>query len=380
MMELMTNSSLDFAALGRELDLSLLRAIALGGKRSADLSLLLDSQKSGKADFQALALTLADLSVPEELAKRSFVILGVHQERLREQLGREVGLKTAALDLLENAENALKLDEGTQAPSYFQLEQMAFRDQLTGLQNYRSFSIKLEEELRRAKRYRHQLSLLMLDIDHFKKFNDTHGHPGGNVALRHLAGLLKEAARETDIVARYGGEEFAIILPETTKRLAFDMASRLRSNIESNPVSLDDGGHHRITVSIGVATFSRDAWGLEALIEGSDAALYQSKKFGRNRVSEFQPLSFALFRYRPEVGQVVQKVSVVGNFNGWDVQADPMHPQDDGSFSSKVHLIPATYEYKFVLNGESWISDPASGEYISDGYWGQNSILHVTKQ
>jgi diguanylate cyclase (GGDEF)-like protein len=375
----MANLTLDFASIGRELDLTLLRAIALGGKRSADITLLLDSQKSGKADYQALALTVADLSVTEETAGRTFEILREHQERMKGQLDREVGLKTSALDLLENIEQALKLEAGSEAPSYFQLEQMAFYDQLTGLHNYRFFSMRIEEELRRAKRYRHQLSLLMLDIDHFKKFNDTHGHPGGNIALRHLSALLKEAARETDIVARYGGEEFAIILPETTKRLAVEMAARLRLNIEASPVAMEDGSHHRITVSIGVATFPRDAWGLEALIEGADAALYQSKKAGRNRVTTYQPTESAVFRFRPEPGGAIERVSVVGNFNGWDAQADPMHPQDDGSFSGKVNLIPGTYEYKFVLNGDLWISDPASGEYISDGYWGHNSMLHVKK-
>jgi diguanylate cyclase (GGDEF)-like protein len=375
----MTTDTPDFASLGRELNLTLLRAIALGGKRSADITLLLDSQLSGRADYQALALTVADLSVSEEAAARTFHILGLHQALLSSQVGREVGLKTAALDLLENAEQALKVEEGSLPPSYFQLEQMAYFDQLTGLHNFRFFSTRFEEELRRARRYRHQLSLLMLDIDHFKNFNDTHGHPGGNVALRHLAALLKETARETDIVCRYGGEEFSVILPETTKRLAIEMAARIRSNIEASPVALEDGSHHRITVSLGVATFPRDAWSLEAMIEGADAALYLSKKSGRNRVTAYQPPEAAVFRYRPEPSAKVERVSVVGNFNGWDHLADPMHPQEDGSFFGKVYLIPGTYEYKFVLNNEHWIADPASGEYISDGYWGQNSMLHVKR-
>lgn len=375
----MENTSIDFAALGRELDITLLRAIALGGKGSTDINFLLDSLKVGQADYQALALTVANVSVSENAALRTFELVSTHQERLSKQLGRYVGLKTAALDLLENSEKALQLDEAAPAPSYFQLEQMAYFDQLTGLQNYRFFSSRIEEELKRARRYRHQLSLLMLDIDHFKKFNDTHGHPGGNVALIHLSRILKETARETDNVCRYGGEEFAIILPETTKRLAIEMAARIRGNIEASPVALEDGSHHRITVSLGVATFPRDAWSLEALIEGADSALYQSKKAGRNRVTAYQPPDSAVFRYRPEPGAKVERLSVVGNFNGWDALADPMHPQEDGSFFGRVHLIPGTYEYKFVLNNEQWISDPASGEYISDGYWGQNSMLHVKK-
>jgi diguanylate cyclase (GGDEF)-like protein len=250
---------------------------------------------------------------------------------------------------------------------------------LTGLRNYRFFSGRFHEEVQRARRYRHPLSLVMLDIDHFKRFNDSHGHQAGNVALRHLATLLSEASRETDFVARYGGEEFVLVLTETTKRLAQELAERLRRNVEGSPVRLENGEHHRITISLGVASFPRDAFTQEALIEAADQALYASKKGGRNRVSSFQATDFIIFRYRPEPGAKVERVSVVGTFNGWDPHADLMHPQEDGSFFGKLWLIPGTYEYKFVINHDQWIADPASGEYISDGYWGQNSVVHVKK-
>ena len=134
-----------------------------------------------------------------------------------------------------------------------------------------------------------------------------------------------------------------------------------------------------LMASLGLSTFPRDAWTMEALVEAGDQALYQSKKSGRNRVQAFQPADQAVFRYRPAPGTTVRQVSVVGNFNGWDPLADPLSPQEDGSFFGKVHLIPGTYEYKFVLNNEHWIADPGSGEYISDGYWGQNSMIHVKK-
>jgi 1,4-alpha-glucan branching enzyme len=84
-----------------------------------------------------------------------------------------------------------------------------------------------------------------------------------------------------------------------------------------------------------------------------------------------------VFRYRPAPGESVTHCAVVGDFNGWDPRADPMHAQEDGSFWAKVGLIPGTYEYKFVLDNTRWIADPSAGEHISDGYWGQNSILHV---
>jgi len=372
----MINTEIDFVFEGQAVDLELLRGVALGGKRSLELEFLLASQTTGRSDYQALALAVANLSVPEGEALATFERLAAHQARMQAGLGRPIGLKAAALDLLENIERALKIEQGSASPSYWQLEQMAYRDQLTGLHNFRFFSARLAEEAQRAKRYRHQLSLVMLDIDHFKKFNDTHGHQAGNAALQHLARVVRDTVRDTDSVARYGGEEFALILPETTKRLAHDLADRVRANVEANPVALGEH-HHKVTVSLGVATMPRDAFGWQALIEVADQALYRSKKAGRNRVTLFVPSTAVTFRYRPEEGVHVRSCSVVGNFNGWDPLADPMNAQEDGAFWLNVGLIPGTYEYKFVVNQETWIADPSAPERISDNYWGYNSIVHL---
>lgn len=372
----MATSEIDYKTEGQEVDLDLMRGLALGGKRSLELEFLLASQSSGHSDYQALALTVANQSVPEGEAKATFERLIAHQARMQAALGRHVGLKAAAMDLLENVERALKVEPDSASPSYWQLEQMAYRDQLTGLHNFRFFSARIIEEVQRAKRYRHQLSLAMLDIDHFKKFNDTHGHQAGNDALQHLARVVAETVRDTDSVARYGGEEFAFILPETTKRLAYELAERVRANVESSSV-LIGGHHHKVTVSLGVATIPRDAFGWQALVEAADKALYQSKQSGRNRVTLYVPSTGVVFRYRPEAGVKVHSCSVVGNFNGWDPLADPMNAQEDGGFWLKVGLIPGTYEYKFVVNQGQWIDDPLAHESITDGYWGHNSILHL---
>jgi len=373
----MSESDIDYLSEGSALELDLLRGLALGGKRSQELEFLVASQATGgHADYQALALAVANLSPSENLARATFESLLAHQQRLSGPLGRPIGLKTAAMDLLENVERALKIEEDSATPSYYQLEQMAFRDQLTGLRNYRFFSMRLPEEMQRAKRYRHQLSLVMLDIDHFKKFNDTHGHQAGNSALQHLARLLDETVRETDFVARYGGEEFALILPETTKRLALELAERVRGNIDASPVRLGEH-HHRITASQGVATYPRDASTWQALVEVADKALYKAKQAGRDRVIGYAPQSAVIFRFRPDPSLGVRTCSVVGGFNGWDPLADPMHAQEDGGFWLKVGLIPGTYEYKFVINNDMWIPDPLAAESITDGYWGHNSILHL---
>ncbi len=366
----------DYEKIGQSLDLGLLKGIALGGKRSNELQMLLDSQLVGaEADYQDLALAVADISVSADEARLTFDSLREHQERMRQGLQRPVGLKVAAMDLLGNVEQALGIEGDGESASYWQLERMAYYDQLTGLHNFRFFSDRLGEEVQRARRYRHQLSMVMVDIDYFKRFNDTHGHQAGNQALRHISDILRTTVRETDLAARYGGEEFALILPETTKRLALELAGRVRANIEASPVLVGDA-FHRVTVSVGVATYPRDTWTQSGLVESADKALYDSKHAGRNRVTAYQPPTQVVFKYKPERFGV-DRVSVVGNFNGWDVLADPMNPQEDGSFFAKIALIPGTYEYKYVLNGEQWVNDQGTQEAISDGYWGQNSLLHV---
>jgi diguanylate cyclase (GGDEF)-like protein len=157
-------------------------------------------------------------------------------------------------------------------------------DTLTGLFNYRHFSEALEAEMERTQRSRIPTSLLLLDIDFFKKVNDTWGHEVGNQALKHLAALIKQQLRKIDIPCRYGGEEFTIILPSTPLNMATAVGERLRRAIEGSPLQLDDGTL-TITVSIGVESYranmqiSRDEF-----VHLTDGYLYQAKQDGRNRI------------------------------------------------------------------------------------------------
>jgi len=372
-----TNHVLDFKNEGRDIEVKLLRSLALGGKRSVEIQLLLDSQIDAKADYQALSLLLADLSVPQDRAKATFEKLREHQQRLKESLGRAVGIKTAAMDYLENLERALNLKDDEQALTYSQLAQIAFQDHLTGLANYRYFMRRFQEEIKRADRYRHLLSVLMLDLDHFKRFNDTFGHPAGNKALESVAANLRSQVRETDLVSRYGGEEFAIILPETTKYEAADLCNRIRIRVESTMIELPDVEPQRVTVSAGLATYPRDARSAESVLASADEALYASKKAGRNRVSTFTPASIAQFVYVPDRPNSTTAISVVGDFNGWNKNADPLQRSDDGRFTLSIPLAPGRYSYKFVVNNEWYIFDPRAGEFAHDGYGGKNSLLIV---
>ena len=346
----------DYKSDGREIDVKLLRALAMGGKRSVEIQLLLDSQAGQPSGYQQLALLLTEVSTPEDTARATFEKLREHQKRLSAALSRQIGIKAAALDYLENVEREIGIKEDEQEMTYTQLAQLAFRDDLTGLANFRYFMRRFGEETKRAERYRHLLSLIMIDIDHFKKFNDTHGHIAGNKALEHVAQMLNKEVRETDLVARYGGEEFAIVLPETTKREAGELAERIRARLELTPVELEDGGRKKLTISLGVATYSRDALTSEALMAGADEALYASKKEGRNRISFFTPKTSATLKFMPEQARSARTVHVIGDFNGWDKQSDPMHRDDKGVFTLELRLAPGRYAYKYLINGEWFIA------------------------
>ncbi|MGQ9629894.1 MAG: diguanylate cyclase [bacterium] len=168
------------------------------------------------------------------------------------------------------------------------LYELATVDGLTKVYIHRYFQLRLAEELKRAMRYNKNLSLIMLDIDHFKRFNDTYGHQQGDAVLVNVARLLKKVARETDIVARYGGEEFALILPETDGAGAGILAERLRSEVENHRVP-SDKGFLQVTISLGVASYPQNnIKDKDDLIKKADMALYNAKRGGRNRVCLYE--------------------------------------------------------------------------------------------
>lgn len=160
-----------------------------------------------------------------------------------------------------------------------EMREMADRDALTGIANRRSFDARLELELKRAQRTNDPLSLLLVDLDHFKGLNDAHGHLSGDAALRRVAGALGDHAREIDMAARYSGEEFALVLPSCPPEDATAVAERLREAI----ISLD-GPPAPLTASVGVASWPRNALDAPALLVAADEALYTAKRAGRDRV------------------------------------------------------------------------------------------------
>jgi diguanylate cyclase (GGDEF)-like protein len=157
---------------------------------------------------------------------------------------------------------------------------------MTGLFNRRAFDQFLETEISRAERYEHVLSLIIIDMDSFKEYNDTYGHPAGDERLKAIADILVENMRDPDSAARYGGEEFAVILPHTTKEGAVSLAERLRKSAEAQAPT-KPVGHSYVsgyTISLGVATFPNDGMTAAALLHAADHAEITAKRLGKNRV------------------------------------------------------------------------------------------------
>ncbi len=197
--------------------------------------------------------------------------------RAAEKVGLILKNETMLDHLEKNAQELEQLNK--------QLKHLATRDGLTGLYNRRYFLEALELEFSRSKRHGRTFSLLFIDLDHFKHYNDTFGHPAGDALLKGLAEVITESSRRTTIVARYGGEEFVLLCPETPKDGARIFAERLRKSVEEHPFH---GGESqpsgRVTLSIGVSTYPEDGSDSKTLISRADQAMYQAKKNGRNRV------------------------------------------------------------------------------------------------
>ena len=170
------------------------------------------------------------------------------------------------------------------ATLYDRLQRLSITDGLTGLFVHRHFQSRLEEELKRAERYKESLSLVILDIDHFKDFNNTWGHLAGDAVLKAVAGVMRDGSGPSEMAVRYGGEEFVLVLPRASKAQAELRAEALRQAVKELEVAFT-GETLRVTASLGVACYPDDAMTKNGLIDAADQALYQSKKNGRDRVS-----------------------------------------------------------------------------------------------
>jgi two-component system cell cycle response regulator len=242
----------------------------------------------GRDAYSVLLFVLTHLDMPAEKARDHWQRILHRWETLNHAVPEGVDLRVAVLQYFLRSHRKLRNPAIVEIKILRRTEGSAVVDDLTRLFNFRYFKERVALEARRADRYGTPLTLLMIDADDFKAFNDTRGHLAGNVALRRLASVFRRSLREVDVAARYGGEEFAVLLPSTPKLAALKVAEKLRQTVESARIGVEPGRTTKpLTVSIGVASLPGDAQTAIDLVDRADRALYVAKSMGKNCVKPF---------------------------------------------------------------------------------------------
>ncbi|OGT30601.1 MAG: hypothetical protein A2W28_10840 [Gammaproteobacteria bacterium RBG_16_51_14] len=243
-------------------------------------------ERFGDEVYPALIFTTAHLEFPKRTARKHWHEILRHWGKMCRILGREIDFRVALLDYFVHINRRIKHPKIIEIKIFQMTQQETFIDELTSLNNYRYFLNALHDEIIRAKRYHVPLTLVMMDVDDFKFYNDINGHMTGNRALRKLARILKTSVRDVDTVARFGGEEFVLICPETTKAGGFVIADRIRKRVERSVFAAEKKQPlETFTISAGVATLNIDAVTAPKLIQRADQALYRAKALGKNQVA-----------------------------------------------------------------------------------------------
>jgi diguanylate cyclase (GGDEF)-like protein len=246
------------------------------------------AKESGPEVYPTLLFVLTQLDFENGPAREHWDRILRQWEELNRRVPEKVDLRVAVLQYFLRSQRKLHNPAIVEIKILRRTQASAIYDELTRLYNYRYFQDRVTSEVRRAMRYDNPLTLLMIDVDDFKAFNDTRGHLAGNMALRRLASVLRKSVREVDVAARYGGEEFAILLPSTPKLAALKLAEKLRQAVEKAGIGKDEAGRGKpLTVSLGVASLPGDATNAQELVERADSALYIAKSMGKNCVKPF---------------------------------------------------------------------------------------------
>jgi diguanylate cyclase (GGDEF)-like protein len=280
-----TDSVDDLADKLTELDLDLRMVLALAGDRdlNAREALIVEKLRTERGEnlFSDMLYALTHKAFPSRQAKTVWGEIDAHRQNLKEKLGRDPGISVAAHDYLTNRSGLLKNVTLIEDAKLNSLADVATHDGLTGLMDKATFTRRTREELERQHRYGGFLSLLLVDIDHFKKLNDTFGHADGDIVLQQVAEVIRSQARTTDITGRIGGEEFGILLIGVNQSEGLTFAERLRHAIEQRFKETP----YRLTISAGLAESSREQHlNADALFRLTDAELYRAKEEGRNKV------------------------------------------------------------------------------------------------
>jgi diguanylate cyclase (GGDEF)-like protein len=245
-------------------------------------------RQGGDGVYVDLLFALTHQYFPEESAPSLWDQIIEHKKQLSKAVGRNIGITVATLDYLGNIKNELEAAAVISKRKISRIAEIAVTDGLTQLFDVTTFHAKLETEIKRFKRYGSEVSILMMDVDDFKQFNDTHGHQKGDLVLTQIALLIKKTTRDLDICCRYGGEEFSVILPQTGIKEAVHIAQRIRQRVEKKYKKVSN-----LTISIGIAACPAMGKSATDLIKKADRALYRSKRRGKNRVTSYQEVELA---------------------------------------------------------------------------------------
>lgn len=326
-------------------------------------------KKKGDNFYSDLLYNLTLERFPEEKAKTLWQEILHHKYMVSERMGRNIGIRVATLDYFENVKKIIKAPIFVPETKFAKTLELSKTDPLTGLLNRRVVLEKLTEAIQESKTKNSNFCLLMVDLDGFKKLNDTQGHQVGDLILQEVAQILREGIRENDIIGRYGGDEIICILPDSGKDESKVIANRIRQNIEEELKEV------KITLSVGMVECPSDGKDDEELISLADEALYRAKLFGGNVVSYFHPVTLSYQQDDPQP----KEVSCVGEFNRWNTKKGKMdYNPNEKKWKISFNLLAGQYKYKFLINGSNWIADPAVTEYGDDGFGGMCSILKVS--
>ena len=247
----------------------------------AALAALEAEPRRGQPFYSTLLSLLTHLDFSEAVARRHWQKVQEHRRQMKRLLKRDPGLRVALLDYFVNQTRVLRSPKVIELALYQRTEQNALTDPLTGLFNRTYLMQSLRREMSRSLRHQRPVSVVLFDIDDFKRINDGHGHLEGDRVLMRVAAIIGENLRDIDVAARYGGEEFAIVLPETSRAGAFVVAQRIRQGIGSALRA----GRDPVTISGGVAVYPADATTPQLLLQKADQGLYRAKADGKNRIA-----------------------------------------------------------------------------------------------
>lgn len=281
--------------------------------------------EEGDKLYQAFLYVLTRLEFSKKMAKKHWQGIMAHREQMSEMLKREVSLRVAMCDYFFEINKELENPIIIEIEVHAEAERLSNNDGLTGLFNRRYLETVLDRELARARRFNRDLSLLFIDIDNFKHYNDTYGHLAGDGVLKGLAGIIMKTKRMIDVACRYGGEEFVIVLPRTPKSGAMIVGERIRKKVEALKPGKGSSRYLKkpVSVSGGISTFPQDASNREDLIIRADKALYSAKGAGKNRIDFFsmesrrfirvgidQPIRYRLIDHEDESIQEGRAVNI----------------------------------------------------------------------